>query len=85
MRYSFIGFNKHIEILISYIIEAFPENQLKLEEEVVGKIGSNVNSFKVISLVCGRNDGDFHKMDYFGVFNIINSIFSSRQLQCPFL
>lgn len=38
MMYSFIGFNKYIEIFISYIIEAFPENQLKLEEELWEKL-----------------------------------------------
>lgn len=78
-----MSFNKCIVIIIFCIIVALLENQLEQGRSVVGKIDSK-NSFKVISVVCGRNDGDFNKMDYFWISSMINIIFSSRQSQCSY-
>lgn len=78
-----MSFNKCIVIIIFCIIVALLENQLEQGRSVVGKIDSK-NSFKVISVVCGRNDGDFNKMDYFWISSVINIIFSSRQSQCSY-
>ena len=71
-------------VIIFCIIVALLENQLEQGRSILGKIDSNENSFKVISVVCGRNDGDFNKMNYFWISNVINIIFFSRQSQCPY-
>lgn len=70
-----MDFNKCVEIIMICIIVALLKNQLEQGRRIMGKIGSNENSFKVISVVCGRNNGIFNNMDNFWISSVIYILF----------